>query len=310
MFSCVAAIACSLSGPSPIAQQTPQSGETEGAKEGIEQYLTRLCSEQMEGREGGKKGEAEAALYLASFLQANGVKPAGDDNTYFQAFTINQYEPKLSGMRMEMALHDYARKTTSENVLGILEGTSQKIIVLSAHYDHLGIIGKEYYQGANDNASGVAAVLDIVKKCAERQPFYTLLFAFWGSEEKGLLGSNYFCLHPTVPLGEIKAIINLDTIGNLKTDHQLLGWQDQEDAFTQDLVARLEKAGWKINWQARGEHNSDHWPFAKKGIPGFTLLSPTWQINNHTSLDTPERVNVPNLQALADSLRSILLTLI
>lgn len=310
MFCCVAVMACHQHNPSPLPKQTPQSSEKSKAnEEGIEHYLSKLCSERMEGREGGKKGEAEAALYLAYFLQANGVKPAGDDNTYFQAFTINEYEPKLSGMRMVMELRDYVRKTTSENVLGILEGKSPEIVVLSAHYDHLGIIGKECYQGANDNASGVAAVMDIVQKCAEDKPGYTLLIAFWGSEEKGLLGSNYFCLHPTVPWGKIKAIINLDTIGNLKTDHQLLGWQDKEDTFTREIADGLEKAGWQITWQARAEHNSDHWAFAKKGIPGFTLLSPTWLINNHSPLDTPVRVNVPNLQALTDSLRSVLLTL-
>lgn len=289
-----------------LPKQPPSIEESQKDEEGIKDYLARLCAERMEGREGGKKGEAEAALYLARFLQLNGVKPAGDEGTYFQSFRIEEYEPVLNENRMKMVIKDYTKRQTSENVLGLVEGKSSEIVILSAHYDHLGIIGTQCYPGANDNASGVAAVMEIVKRFAKEKPAITLLIAFWGSEEKGLLGSNYFCQHPTVSLEQVLAVINLDTVGNLKTDQELLGWRDTDSNYLQKLVAGLEDGGWIINWQKDEKHNSDHWSFAKKGIPGFTLLSPNWLTNNHTPLDTPERVNVAALQDLADSLGLIL----
>ncbi|HHZ17310.1 MAG TPA: M20/M25/M40 family metallo-hydrolase [Peptococcaceae bacterium] len=283
----------------------PKLQDYDEADEGITQYIEKLCDNAMEGREGGKKGEAEAALYLARFLQRNGVKPAGDNGTYFQAFDIYEYKPVMEGLRMVMGVTDYSKKRHSENVLGIIEGVSDEIIVLSAHYDHLGIIGNEYYRGANDNASGVAAVMDLVKKLVERGPVNTVLIAFWGSEEKGLWGSQYFCEHPTVPLEKIKAVVNLDTVGNLKSDWQLLGWQDAEGPLAQQIIERLENKGWSINWEKHRGHNSDHWSFAKKKIPGFTLLSPRWLANNHTPLDTIERLNITNIEALTKSLGEI-----
>lgn len=290
-----------------LPEQPPFIEENqEDEEEGIEDYLARLCSERMEGREGGKKGEAEAALYLARFLQVNGVKPAGDEGTYFQSFRIEEYEPVLIENRLKMVLKDYTKKLTSENVLGLVEGKSSEMVILSAHYDHLGIIGTQLYPGASDNASGVAAVMEIVKKVTREKPAKTLLIAFWGSEEKGLLGSNYFCQHPTVSLEQVLAVINLDTVGNLKTDQELLGWRDTDSTYLQKLVAGLEERGWTIDWRKDEKHNSDHWSFAKIGIPGFTLLSPDWLSSNHTSLDTPERVNVADLQELADTLGLIL----
>jgi aminopeptidase YwaD len=303
ILTIMVAVAC---GEREMLPNQPPSIEGQKDEEGIEGYLARLCSERMEGREGGKKGEAEAALYLARFLQVNGVKPAGDEGTYFQSFRIEEYEPVLNESRMKMVLTDYTKKQTSENVLGLVEGKSAEIVILSAHYDHLGIIGTQCYPGANDNASGVAAVMAIVKKFAQERPAKTLLIAFWGSEEKGLLGSNYFCQHPTVSLEKVSAIINLDTVGNLKTDKALLGWRDRDSTYLQKLAAGLEDGGWIINWRKDERHNSDHWPFAKMGIPGFTLLSPDWLLNNHTPLDTPERVIVANLQDLADALGLIL----
>ena len=125
----------------------PKLQDYDEADEGITQYIEKLCDNAMEGREGGKKGEAEAALYLARFLQRNGVKPAGDNGTYFQAFDIYEYKPVMEGLRMVMGVTDYSKKRHSENVLGIIEGVSDEIIVLSAHYDHLGSLAMNTIAG-------------------------------------------------------------------------------------------------------------------------------------------------------------------
>jgi aminopeptidase YwaD len=268
-------------------------------------HLQVLCSEQMAGREGGTRGEAEVALYLASFLQEKGLRPAGEGGTYFQAFSIKGYQPRLLGQRMVFQQTNSLPSRTSENVLGILEGRQQDVIVLSAHYDHLGLINGTLYSGANDNASGVSVVLEVVNGLAGQKPERTILFAFWGAEEKGLWGSKYFCEHPTLPGERIKCIVNLDTVGNLK-QKTLLGWLGSANEITQEIVASLEEQGWQINWEDNSKHSSDHYSFAQKGIPGFTLLSPTWLEKNHTSLDTVKEIKIKPMEDLVLALLNIL----
>jgi aminopeptidase YwaD len=314
LFCCVLFLftACTL-GETPVSQQTleePQFSERvqlkEDVREGIWEHLTKLCSEEMEGREAGKRGEAQVALYLARFLQTMELKPAGDEDTYFQTFSINEYEPKLQGKRIKLCQIDSFKRVKSENILGILEGKEPEIMVISAHYDHLGKINGEIYSGANDNASGVSAVLEIIRKLAGTKPQKTLLFAFWGAEEKGLLGSQYFCTYPTVDLQEIKGVINLDTVGNLQEDKRLLGWLGGESELTQEWVRELAQEGWQISWEKPNGYNSDHASFAKKGIPGFTLLSPTWLENNHTAKDLPQNIKTDSLAELVSVLLKIL----
>jgi aminopeptidase YwaD len=274
-------------------------------QQGISEYLQILCSDKMAGREGGTRGEAEAALYLAKFLQEKGLKPAGEGKTYFQAFSINGYRPTLSGKRMAFYQDNSLPKKTSENVLAILEGRTEEVIVISAHYDHLGIINGELYPGANDNASGVSVVLEIINGLAGQRPEKTILFAFWGSEEKGLWGSRYFCAQPTIPWERIKCMINFDTVGNLE-QKILLGWLGSENQLTQEIVEGLEEQGWQISWEDNSKHSSDHFPFAKKGIPSFTLLSPTWLEKNHTPLDTVKEIKIKPLEDLAHAFVHIL----
>ncbi len=304
--------ACTL-GETPVSQQTLERQQfsekqqfKENAQEGIREHLAQLCSEEMEGREGGKKGEAQAALCLARFFQKMELKPAGDEGTYFQSFFINEYEPKLQEKRIKLCQINSFKRANSENILGILEGQAPEIIVVSAHYDHLGKINGEIYPGANDNASGVSAVLEIIHKLAGTKPQKTLLFAFWGAEEKGLLGSQHFCTHPTVALQDIKGIINLDTVGNLQADKRLLGWLGGESELTEEWVSELAQEGWQISWEKTKGRNSDHASFAKKGIPGFTLLSPTWLENNHTPEDLPQNIKIESLAELVSVLLKIL----
>jgi len=273
----------------------------------IKEHLQVLCGEKMAGRAGGTKGEAETALYLAEFLQEKGLKPAGEGETYFQTFPIKEYAPKKVGERMTFCPVSSTEKGSSANVLGILEGRKKEVIIISAHYDHLGMINGQLYPGANDNASGVSTVLEIIAGLAEKKkPEKTLLFAFWGSEEKGLIGSRYFCLHSTISWEQIKGIVNLDTIGNLLGEKKLLGWQEKENEVTREIIEQLTEAGWQISWQNDPGHSSDHVSFSLKNVPGFTLLSPDWLKKNHTPLDTENEINTAPLREMTLSFIDIL----
>lgn len=301
-FCCVLLLVSACSPP----EQQEELRLNQDIQEGLKKHLQQLCSEKMAGREGGTKGEAEAALYIAGFLEEMGLKPAGDGETYFQSFAIKEYAHRKIGKRMTFAPTSSVDKGISDNILALLEGRTKEVIVVSAHYDHLGVINGQLYPGANDNASGVSAVLEIMKGLAAEKPERTILFAFWGSEEKGLLGSRYFCSHPTIPWEGIKCIINFDTVGNLEGKKLLLGWKEKDNEVTKEIIERLAEADWQISWEKDPAHNSDHYPFSLKNVPGFTLLSPAWLEKNHTPLDKVKDIRTPPLQELVNSFINIL----
>ena len=103
-------------------------------------YIRELTSEEMAGRRVGTQGEAQAALYLAKQLRYLGVKPAGEGGTYFQTFTIGEIVSSRMEQRMTLKHHSEGKKGISENVLGVISGKSEEVVVISAHYDHLGRI--------------------------------------------------------------------------------------------------------------------------------------------------------------------------
>ncbi|QNB45242.1 M20/M25/M40 family metallo-hydrolase [Thermanaerosceptrum fracticalcis] len=273
-------------------QQTPQlKFESSTSEDRIGQYIEDLTHKKFTGRQGGTQGEAQAALYLARFLKKAGLKPGGDGETFFQSFPIGKYEPVLMENRMTFRQVSGKESNISENVLGVLPGKKEDVIVVSAHYDHLGTVEGKLYPGANDNASGVALVMELVNSLKGQVPPYTILFAFWGAEEKGLLGSSFFSENPTIPLEKIKCVVNLDSLGNLGEDQVLLGWPGGENEISKGILGEFEREGWKIHWEKTEKHSSDHLPFAKKGIAAFTLLSPRWLEKNHTPMDTMEIIN-------------------
>ncbi|MBZ4653370.1 MAG: putative peptidase m28 [Peptococcaceae bacterium] len=272
----------------------------------IGRYIEELTDKRFAGRQGGSRGEGQAALYLARFLKKAGLQPGGDGGTFFQSFPIGKYEPVLVENRMTFRQVNGKEGYTSENVLGVLPGKQEDVIVVSAHYDHLGIIEGKLYPGANDNASGVALVMELVNSLKGKTPQYTILFAFWGSEEKGLLGSSFYCENPTIPLEKIKCVLNLDSIGNLGKEQVLLGWPGGENEISKGILHAFEGEGWKIHWEKTEKHSSDHLPFAKKGITAFTLLSPNWLEKNHTPLDTVEIIDKAPLGRLLIPLKKAL----
>ncbi|PKM86267.1 MAG: aminopeptidase [Firmicutes bacterium HGW-Firmicutes-12] len=270
-------------------------------------YIKDLTSDELAGRRTGSRGEAKAALYLARHLKRWGIQPAGEENTYFQSFSVGEITPVQLEKRMTLRLNQNKKNDFSENVLGIIPGKSEEIVIISAHYDHLGVIEDNIYPGANDNASGTAILLELVSFLSENTPRYTVLLGFWGGEEAGLLGSNYFTDNFTVPEERINCIINLDSLGNLREDKKLVGWKSCENSYSIAVIEELTKAGWEITWEVTSRHNSDHWPFAKKGIAGFTLLSPYWLLDNHSPEDTIDNIKIELLSRFVDDIKKILI---
>jgi Iap family predicted aminopeptidase len=272
----------------------------------ITEYVRELTGEEMAGRRTGTRGEALAALYLAKHLQRLGIEPAGAEKTYFQSFPTGEITWQMMHNRMTLRHNQNAAGAQSANVLGLIPGRSEEIIVLSAHYDHLGVIENELYPGANDNASGTALVMELAAALKSERPRYTVLVAFWGGEEAGLLGSHYFTHNMTVPRRSLKAIINLDSLGNL-SGKKLLGWRSGEGETCEHFISELTQAGWEITWENTMSHSSDHATFGRAGISGFTLLSPDWLKDNHTPRDVSKEVNFKMLTELMNDLKTILI---
>lgn len=170
----------------------------------------------------------------------------------------------------------YITNFKSYNVCGMVEGTANpdSLIVITAHYDHLGGMGAEtYFPGANDNASGVALLLRLAKYYAANPQEYSMVFICFSGEEAGLLGSKYFTEHPLVNLKNIRFLINTDLAGTGEQGITVVNATEYKREFA--LLNRIndnEKYLSKINSRGKAA-NSDHYWFSEKGVPSFFIYT-------------------------------------
>jgi hypothetical protein len=164
----------------------------------------------------------------------------------------------------------------TRNVIGSLEGTSRSdtLIVITAHYDHLGKMGKmTYFPGANDNASGVAMLLSLAKHYSVNRPRYRMLFIALSAEELGLVGSKAFVADPPVDLKKIRFLVNFDLAGTGDEGIKVVNGSLYKNAFD-TLNAKNTRFGLLPKVESRGAACiSDHCPFHKKGVPCFYIYT-------------------------------------
>ena len=250
-----------------------------------EATINFLASDELQGREAGFHGSRVTSEYIVSLLQWMGVSPLAD--SYFQPFDAYRKERKKKG-RLEVHPDSIAKlkqevhqKLSMRNVLGMIPGKNTKeYVIVGAHFDHLGIDpaldGDQIYNGADDNASGVSAVLQIARAflASGQQPERNVIFAFWDGEEKGLLGSKYFV--QTCPfLSQIKGYLNFDMIGRNNKPQQpkqvVYFYTAAHPVFGDWLKEDIRKYGLQLEPDYRAWENpiggSDNGSFAKVGIP-------------------------------------------
>lgn len=210
----------------------------------------------------------------------------------------------------------------SSNVLGILEGNDLKdeYVVLTAHYDHLGKRGNTIWYGADDDGSGTVTILELAKaftkaKAAGKGPRRSILFMTVSGEEKGLWGSDYYSSHPAVPLEKTSVNLNIDMVGRIDPGREqgnpanyiyIIG----DDKLSSDLKPISETVNkkyskleldYKYNDPADPEriyYRSDHFNFAKKGVPVIFYFSGLHD-DYHQPSDTPDKINYPLMQKRA-----------
>ena len=250
-----------------------------------EATINFLASDELQGREAGFHGSRVTSEYIVSLFQWMGVSPLAD--SYFQPFDAYRKERQKKG-RLEVHPDSIAKlkqevhqKLTMRNVLGMIPGKNTKeYVIVGAHFDHLGIDpaldGDQIYNGADDNASGVSAVLQIARAflASGQQPERNVIFAFWDGEEKGLLGSKYFV--QTCPfLSQIKGYLNFDMIGRNNKPQQpkqvVYFYTAAHPIFGDWLKEDIRKYGLQLEPDYRAWENpiggSDNGSFAKAGIP-------------------------------------------
>lgn len=168
--------------------------------------------------------------------------------------------------------NNYQQQFTAQNVMGQVKGTvfPDSCIVITAHYDHLGGMGKTtYFPGANDNASGVALLLRLAAYYAKNPAPYTLVFIAFAAEEAGLIGSKYYTEHPVFPLSKIKFLLNTDLAGTGSEGITVVNATSHEQQFKW-LQQINEKYKLLKTVNARNNAaNSDHYWFTQKGVPAF-----------------------------------------
>lgn len=267
------------------AQSPEQKGLDVINKTNAEAYIGFLASDELEGREAGFQGGRIAGEYIVSNLKTMGIEPLFD--SYYQPFEAYNKERQKRGrfqvhpdsiVLLKKGVH---QKLSMKNILGKIEGKNpDEYVIVGAHYDHLGfdpmLDGDQIYNGADDNASGVSAVLQIARafKATGVQPERTVIFAFWDGEEKGLLGSKYFT--QTYPeIGKVKGYLNFDMIGRNNNEanptHVVYFYTEAHSAFGDWLKNDIKKYNLNLTPNYRPwDHpigGSDNGSFALLGIP-------------------------------------------
>jgi len=252
--------------------------------EDLKKHLYIIAADSMEGRETGSTGQKKAGRYLISEYQKNNVSfPKGAAN-FYQAVPASF----LNGKR-NRNLPD------SENIWAFIEGTEkpEEVIVISAHYDHVGIENGEIYNGADDDGSGTSALLEIAQafqmaKKAGHGPKRSILFLHVTGEEHGLLGSRYYSENPLFPLANTVADINIDMIGrrdNLHASTNNYVYVIGANRLSAELdhicaVMNQKYVGLDLDYRFndpkdpnRFYERSDHYNFAKHGIPSVFFFN-------------------------------------
>ena len=248
-------------------------------------------------------------LQLKRSIIDNVMIPVADSVAVIERQIKEQKSPVVYKLPVSVSamLEVQQKVATTHNVVGWLEGTNPALkdecVVIGAHYDHLGMGGPgsgsraidtvAVHNGADDNASGVAGLLELAQYFADRKnrPERSLLFIAFGAEEMGLIGSKYFVENPLIDLSKIMAMINLDMIGRLK-DHRTLsvggtGTSSRSEAILDDLA---KASTLKMQYSKEGYGPSDHASFYGKDIPVFFITTGAHD-DYHTPRDRAELIN-------------------
>lgn len=266
-------------------------------------HVAVLADDAFEGRRAGSRGGQAAGTYIVEQFRRIGIDPAGDEGGYYQRF---------GSMR---------------NVLGMLRGSdpeaSREVVVLGAHYDHVGYGSPAdsygptgfIHNGADDNASGIAGLLEVAEACMKlpTRPRRTLVFACWDGEEIDLLGSRHFVRQRPPPLTHHTVVfsINLDMIGRLRDERLEVYGTRSVAGLRRRVVQANVPVGLQLDFSWEVSEDSDHYPFLAAGIPTvmfhtglhdeYHRPSDDTHLVNFTGIEPVARLTLEMLLSVADA---------
>lgn len=281
----------------------------------IKEDVAFLADDKLEGRQTGTQGEVKAANYIAKRFKAIGLEAKGTKG-YLQDFS---FKPKTDPHKEVEFVKNSDSTITGNNVIGFLNNNAKTTIVIGAHYDHLGYGGegslyrekdKAIHNGADDNASGVAVMLNLANRLkvkndtAKVKDQNNYLFLAFSGEEMGLLGSNYFAKHPTINAKSINYMINMDMVGRLKADSTLAVYgTGTSPMLKQTINANNEK--FKLIEKESGVGPSDHTSFYLIDIPVLHFF--TGQHDDyHKPSDDFDKLNYEGMNLISDYIFNII----
>lgn len=234
--------------------------------------------------------KARVLFYLSeNLVYSVGRKQASIPEVYIKSSAFNQ----ATAIKLHVNA-EYLTDFKSYNICGLIPGTvsPDSFIILCGHYDHLGKMGTATYHGANDNASGIAMILDMAEYFVNNPQRYSIVFIGFAGEEAGLVGSYNFVKSPpeNMPLNRIKFVFNMDLMGNGKDGATLVNGSVFPDYFDQFVKINKEKS-YLPKIKSRGKAaNSDHYFFSESGIPSFFIYTMGDYLHYHIPEDNADNL--------------------
>jgi len=269
----------------------------ESLKDGLKEDVTFLAADDLVGRAIGTEGELKAAEYLSAEFKEIGLEPKGTEE-YFQSFTVS----KPTNPHEEAIVGTDGEGVTGRNVVGFIDNKSENTIVIGAHFDHLGMGGSgslhrgdsAIHNGADDNASGTAALVALARILKHEKHNSNFLFIAFSGEENGLWGSNYFVKNPTIDLTSVNYMINMDMVGRMNEEKTLAIYGvGTSPSFVSSLdLANTDSL--KLVTSESGIGPSDHTSFYLQDLPVLHFF--TGQHDDyHKPSDDSELINYDGL---------------
>jgi Zn-dependent M28 family amino/carboxypeptidase len=252
-----------------------------------------LADDSLQGRDIGTEGEKLAAAYIANAFEELGLAPKGTEG-YFQPFTVK----KATNPHEQAVIGTDGEGVTGRNVAGFIDNGADYTVVIGAHYDHLGYGGEgslhrgeeAIHNGADDNASGTAAIIQLAKLLKGKDDSFNYLFLAFSGEENGLWGSNYFSKNATINLDSVNYMINLDMVGRMNEERTLAvngvgtspTWSQKLEAANSDSL--------KLVTSESGVGPSDHTSFYLQDIPVLHMFTGQHE-DYHRPSDDADKIN-------------------
>ncbi|NQX76980.1 M28 family peptidase [Gilvibacter sp.] len=263
-----------------------------------------LASDSLKGRDTGTPYELMAAGYIQMRYGALGLEPKGAGG-YYQTFSFTPSNDPHREATFDTIASDGT--ITGTNVIGYLDNQAETTVVIGAHYDHLGMGGEgslhrgeaAIHNGADDNASGVAIMLNLAKKVQDSaMTKNNYLFIAFSGEELGLLGSNFFVKNPTIDLEKVTYMINMDMVGRLNEDKQLAVHGVGTSPIFKQTIFVNNNDRFQISEHESGVGPSDHTSFYLQDIPVLHFFTGQHE-DYHKPGDDAEKLNYEGMESIS-----------